>query len=66
MCRFKIFHSVVLDNRGQFDNKKFGDLCEELGIKKHFSMPHHSQGNRQVDIVNKTIKYTLKRKLDAF
>lgn len=37
---------------------------EELGIKKHFSMSYHPQANGQVESVNKTIEYTLKRKLD--
>lgn len=27
--------------------------------------PYHSQANRQVEIINKIIKYTLKRKFDA-
>lgn len=32
---------------------------------KHFPSPHYSQANGQVEVVNKTIKYTLKRKMDA-
>lgn len=39
-------------------------MCEELGIKKHFSSPHHPQANVRVEIVNKTIKLILKKKLD--
>ncbi|CAI9774844.1 unnamed protein product [Fraxinus pennsylvanica] len=65
ICRFEILHSIVSDNGRQFDNKKVEDMCEELGIKKHFSSPHHHQTNGQVEPVNKTTKYTLKRKLDA-
>jgi ribonuclease HI len=65
ICRFGIPHSIVTDNGKQFDNKKVREMCEELGIKKHFSSPHHPQANGQVEAVNKTIKYTLKRKLDA-
>ncbi|XP_022869848.1 uncharacterized protein LOC111389189 [Olea europaea var. sylvestris] len=44
---------------------KMRELCDELGIKKDFSTPHHPQANGQVEAVNKTIKHTLKRKLDA-
>ncbi|XP_022889049.1 uncharacterized protein LOC111404482 [Olea europaea var. sylvestris] len=47
------------------NNKKVRALCEELGIKKHFSTPHHPQANGQVEAVNKTIKHVLKRKLDV-
>ncbi|XP_022855998.1 uncharacterized protein LOC111377175 [Olea europaea var. sylvestris] len=53
------------DNDRQFDNKKVKELCEELGIKKHFSTPHHPQANGQVEAVNKTIKHVLKRNLDV-
>ncbi|XP_022843327.1 uncharacterized protein LOC111366872, partial [Olea europaea var. sylvestris] len=65
ICRFGIPHSIVSDNGRQFDNKKVRELCEELGIKKHFSIPHHPQANGQVEAVNKTIKHILKRKLDV-
>lgn len=65
ISRFGIPHSLVSDNGKQFDNRKVRDLCDELGIRKHFSTPHHPQANGQVEAVNKTIKLTLKRKLDA-
>ncbi|KAL2486718.1 Ribonuclease H [Abeliophyllum distichum] len=62
---FGILHSLVSDNGKQFSNKKGRNLYEELGIAKHFSSPHHPQANGQVVAVNKIIKYTLKRKLEA-
>lgn len=65
ICRFGIPYSIVSNNGRQFDNKKVRELCEELGIKKHFSTPHHPQANGQVEAVNKIIKHVLKRKLDA-
>jgi hypothetical protein len=65
ICRFGIPYSIVSDNGKQFDNRKVRDLCEELGIKKHFSTPHHPQANGQVEAVNKTIKHILKKKLDT-
>ncbi|XP_022849872.1 uncharacterized protein LOC111371959 [Olea europaea var. sylvestris] len=64
MCRFGIPYSIVSDNDREFDNKKVRELYEELGIKKHFFTPHHSQANSQVEAVNKTIKHVLKIKLD--
>ncbi|XP_022859989.1 uncharacterized protein LOC111380608 [Olea europaea var. sylvestris] len=65
ICRFGIPYSIVSGDGRQFDNKKVRSLCEELGIKKHFSMPHHPQANGQVEAVNKTSKHVLKRKLDV-
>ncbi|XP_022859516.1 uncharacterized protein LOC111380239 [Olea europaea var. sylvestris] len=62
---FGIPHSIVSDNGRQCDNKKMRDLCDELGIKKDVSTSHHPQANGQVEAVNKTIKHTLKRKLDS-
>ena len=41
------------------------DLCDQFGINKDFSAPYHSQSNGQVEAVNKIIKTTLKRRLDA-
>ncbi|XP_022872377.1 uncharacterized protein LOC111391392 [Olea europaea var. sylvestris] len=43
ICRFGISYSLVSDNGRQFGNKKMRDLCNELGIKKDFSTPHHPQ-----------------------
>ncbi|XP_022880896.1 uncharacterized protein LOC111398193 [Olea europaea var. sylvestris] len=63
--RFGISYSIVSNNGRQFGNKKVRSLCEELGIKKYFSTPHHPQANGQVEAVNKTIKHVLKRKLDV-
>lgn len=33
---FDILHLIVFSNGQQFYNKKVRDLCEELGINKHF------------------------------
>ncbi|XP_022846411.1 uncharacterized protein LOC111369165 [Olea europaea var. sylvestris] len=64
ICWFGIPYSIVSDNGKPFDNKKVRSLCEELGINKHFSIPHHPQANGQVGAVNKTIKHVMKRKFD--
>ncbi|XP_022862560.1 uncharacterized protein LOC111382754 [Olea europaea var. sylvestris] len=65
ICKVDIPYSLVSDNRRQFNNRKMQDLYDELGIRKDFSTPHHPQANGRVKAVNKMIKYTLKRKLDA-
>lgn len=62
ICRFDISQSMVSNNDKQFDNGKIHSLCDEMGIRKDFSThitPKHMQA------VNKTIKHTMKRKIDA-
>ncbi|XP_022857297.1 uncharacterized protein LOC111378348, partial [Olea europaea var. sylvestris] len=65
ICRFRILHSIVTDSEKQFDNAHLANFCEELDIKKHFSIPNHPQANGQVEAINKIIKYKLKGRLDA-
>lgn len=57
-------NTIVYDNRRQLENKKVRNLCDELEIKKHFLTVHHTHANDLDEVVNKTIMYTLKRKLD--
>ena len=63
--RFRIPYSLVSDNALQFDNQAVRDLCDQFGISKDFTTPYHPQRNCQVEAVNKIIKTTLKRRLDA-
>ncbi|KAL5555631.1 hypothetical protein UlMin_037867 [Ulmus minor] len=63
--RFRIPHSLISDNRTQFDSIGLQKLCSKLGIRKHFSSVAHTQSNGQVEVVNKTIKRNLKRKLEG-
>ena len=37
ICRFRLPHTVVMDNKKQFDNPNFIALYEKFGIKKVFS-----------------------------
>ena len=62
--RFGVPHSIVTDNGKQFDNPALREMCQELGIHKILSTPDHPQANGQVEIVNKTIKDNLKKKLE--
>ena len=52
------------DNGKQFDNPKFRDFCVELGIKNYYSSPVHPQCNGQVEVTIRTLKATLKTKLE--
>ena len=52
------------DNGKQFDNLKFRDFCAELGIKNYYSSPAHPQSNGQAEVTIRTLKVTLKTKLE--
>ena len=52
------------DNEKQFDNPKFKDFCAELGIKNYYSSPAHPQSNRKEKVTIRTLKATLKTKLE--
>ena len=63
-CRFGIPRALVSDNGKQFDNPKFRDFCAELGIKNYYSSPAHPQSNGQAEVTIRTLKATLKTKLE--
>ncbi|KAL5539172.1 hypothetical protein UlMin_044785 [Ulmus minor] len=64
VCRFGVPHELVSDHGTQFKNEKLQSICDRLGIIKVFSSPAHPKSNGQVEAVNKTIKQTLKKKLE--
>ncbi|KAK1563327.1 hypothetical protein Q3G72_026076 [Acer saccharum] len=63
--RFGIPSIIITDNRTQFDNSKFREMCEEYKIANYYASPAHPQTNGQTEAVNKVIKHTLKAKLEA-
>ena len=52
------------DNGKQFDNPKFRDFCAKLGIKNYYSSPTHPQSNGQAEVTIRTLKASLKTKLE--
>ena len=52
------------DNGKQFDNPEFMDFCAELEIKNYYSSPAHPQSNGQAEVTIRTLKATLKTKLE--
>ena len=56
---------VAFDNGKQFDNPKFRYFYVELGIKNYYSSPAHSQSNGQLEVTIRTLKTTLKIKLEG-
>ena len=64
ICRFIIPRALISDNGKQFDNPKFRDLYVEIGIKNYYSSPAHPQSNGQEEVTIRTLKATLKTKLE--
>ena len=64
LCRFGVPRELVSDHGAQFENERIQNVYDRLGIKKVFASPAHPKSNCQVEVVNKTIKQTLKKKLE--
>ena len=41
VCRFDIPNVIISDNGKQFDNPKFQKICQDIGIKNHYSSPRY-------------------------
>ena len=41
ICRFGVPRVIVPDNGKQFNNPKFQNFCQDLGVKNHYSSPKH-------------------------
>ncbi|XP_060972619.1 uncharacterized protein LOC133038471 [Cannabis sativa] len=65
LCRYGVPQTIVSDNGKQFDNDLFSEFCKKNGIVKSFASVAHPQANGQVEVVNKTLKTTLKKRLEA-
>ena len=52
------------NNGKQFDNPKFRDFCAELANKNYYSSPAHQQSNGQAEVTIRTLKATLRTKLE--
>ncbi|KAL5571186.1 hypothetical protein UlMin_020783 [Ulmus minor] len=64
VCHFGVPCELVSDHGTQFENEKLQSICDRLGIKKELSSPAHPKSNGQVEVINKTVKQTLKKKLE--
>ena len=63
LCRYGVPHTIISDKGMIFDYDKFKEFCDNLQIKKVFSLVAQPQANGQVEVVNKMIKHNLKKKL---
>ncbi|XP_062085434.1 uncharacterized protein LOC133791531 [Humulus lupulus] len=64
ICRYEVPRKIVSDNETQFDTELFTEFCENNGIIKSFSSVAHPQENGQVKAVNKTLKNSIKKRLE--
>ena len=62
--RYELPQKIVSDNGLQFDSELFTEFCQSHDIIKSFSSVAHPQKNGQVEAVNKTLKSTLKKRLE--
>ena len=53
------------DNGKQFDNPRFRQFSEELGIHKHYSSPGHPQANGKVEVTNRSLLKLIKTRLEG-
>uniref|UniRef100_A0A2N9I4E8 RNA-directed DNA polymerase n=1 Tax=Fagus sylvatica TaxID=28930 RepID=A0A2N9I4E8_FAGSY len=63
ICRFGIPRVLVSDNGKQFDNPRFRQFSQELGIHNHYSSPGHPQANGQVEVTNRSLLKLIKTRL---
>uniref|UniRef100_A0A2N9F1K7 Uncharacterized protein n=1 Tax=Fagus sylvatica TaxID=28930 RepID=A0A2N9F1K7_FAGSY len=65
ICRFGIPRVLVSDNGKQFDNPRFKQFSQELGIHNHYSSPGHPQANGQVEVTNRSLLKLIKTRLEG-
>uniref|UniRef100_A0A2N9ED79 Uncharacterized protein n=1 Tax=Fagus sylvatica TaxID=28930 RepID=A0A2N9ED79_FAGSY len=63
--RFGIPRVLVSDNGKQFDNPRFRQFSQELGIHNHYSSPGHPQANGQVEVTNRSLLKLIKTRLEG-
>ncbi|XP_074358589.1 uncharacterized protein LOC141697896 [Apium graveolens] len=64
--RFRIPVVLVSDNRPQFAGSVFEAYLKELGIKHKRASVAHPQGNKKVEVTNRTILRGLEKILEEF
>uniref|UniRef100_A0A2N9ERC7 RNA-directed DNA polymerase n=1 Tax=Fagus sylvatica TaxID=28930 RepID=A0A2N9ERC7_FAGSY len=65
ICRFGIPRVLVSDNGKQFDNPRFRQFSQELGIHNHYSSPGHPQANGKVEVTNRSLLKLIKTRLEG-
>ncbi len=65
ICRFGIPMVLISNNGKQFDNQPFREICSQLNIRNHFSLPRYPQANEQVEVTNRTLLKMIKTRLEG-
>ena len=65
ICRFGVPHVIISNNGKQFDNPKFQNFCQDLGVKNHYSSPRHPQANGQIEVTNRSLFKIIKTRLEG-
>jgi hypothetical protein len=63
--RFRVPHSIIIDNGTNFTSKEFKSYCEGMGIKLKFASVTHPKTNGQVKKANGLICNRIKKRLLA-
>ena len=66
LSRFRVLHTLVMDNGTQFNCKGIWDFCAKYGIKPCYASIAHLQSNGQVEAINKTLKESIKKRCERF
>uniref|UniRef100_A0A803NMP5 Integrase catalytic domain-containing protein n=1 Tax=Cannabis sativa TaxID=3483 RepID=A0A803NMP5_CANSA len=61
-----VIKNITMGSRKQFDSDLFTHFCNQHEIVKSFSTVAKSQVNGQVEVVNKILKTTLRKKFQAY
>ena len=65
ICRFGVPNIIISDNGKQFDNPKFQNFCQDLGITNHYSSLRHPQANGLTEVTNRSLHKIIKTHLEG-
>ncbi|XP_012850074.1 PREDICTED: uncharacterized protein LOC105969843 [Erythranthe guttata] len=63
-CRYGLPRDLVSDNGTQFNSARITKWCKGLGIRQRYAAVAHPQANGQVEVVNRVIIESIKKRLD--
>lgn len=63
ISKFRLLEFLIIDNKKQFESKKFKNFCTSLSIDLRFSLVVHSQSNGQAELMNRITMQALKKNL---
>lgn len=59
ISRFGVPKQLISNHGKHFDNETFKEISSLICFRHEFSTPYYPQANRQVEVVNKTLKTML-------